>query len=79
MNIAPVWLDGPLHGQPHEVTPEEVEQGSYVHEVPDGIYTFTRVQMFGRTVVVASTRGSIPPEDQLFTALASQAAQAAAE
>jgi hypothetical protein len=77
--ITPVWLDGPLKDSVHEVPASAVEEGSYVHEVPDGIYTFTRVGLLGRVVVVASVKGGIPQMTDLFAVLTSSAAQAAAE
>jgi hypothetical protein len=78
---SPVWLDGPLEGQDHSVSEDAIEQGIY-RAGPDlatEVYTFTRVQVFGRVVVVASVAGGIPQMSQLFDALTSVAAQAAAE
>jgi hypothetical protein len=76
--ITPVWLDGSLKGQVHEVSEQAVQEGSYP-VTPQEVYTFTRVQLLGRVVVVASVRGGIPQMDLLFDRLTSPAAQAAAE
>ena len=77
---SPVWLDGPLEGQDHEVPADLIEQGMYRSGYePDSIYTFTRVQLFDRIVVVGSVRGGIPSPDLLFRFLASDAAKKAVE
>lgn len=78
---SPVYLDGPLAGTEHQVPESVIEQGVY-RAGPDlatEVYTFTRVQLLGRVVVVASTAGGIPQMHMLFDALASDAAKAAAE
>lgn len=77
---SPVWLDGPLEGQDHEVTADMIEQGMY-RSGPDldSIYTFTRVVLFDKVVVVGSVQGGIPSPDVLFRHLASPGAQRAVE
>ena len=79
---SPVWIDGPLEGRQHEVTQDIIEGGSYAFKAGDGapvFYTFARVQMLSRTVVVASAFNGILPYELLFAKLAAPAAQAAAE
>ena len=76
---SPVYLDGPLHNQVHEVPDDLIEQGIYrygpqAHET----YTFTIVHMFGQQVIVASSRNAIPEDQLLFDHLASDAGKRAA-
>lgn len=76
---SPVWMDGPLRNQVHEVPDDQIEQGIYRYgPQPDQTYTFTIVHMYGRKLVVASTLNGIPPEGVLFEQLASDAAKRAA-
>ena len=77
---SPVWLDGPLEGQDHAVSADAIEQGMYrASEDQSAIYTFTRVQLFDKVVVVASAGNGIPSPDILFRHLASAAGQRAVE
>lgn len=73
----PIWMDGPLEGQDHEVSDEVIEQGMY-HYRPDVVYTFSQAMVVHRRVTVASCAGRIPSLESLFTLLASPAAQRAA-
>lgn len=75
---SPLWLDGPLEGQQHEVSAEVIEQGMY-HYSPEVVYTFTRVRLFDRIAVVASAANGIPSPDLLFRHMASADAQRAVE
>ena len=76
---SPLYLDGPLHNQVHEVPDDLIEQGIYRYGPQDHeIYTFTIVHMFGQQTIVASTRSAIPDDQLLFDHLASDAAKRAA-
>jgi hypothetical protein len=79
----PMYLDGPLEGHDYPVTPEQLEGGQIVVDMQTGlppvVYTITRVQVFGRVLVVASTLGGMPTLETLFGKLISERAQAAAE
>lgn len=76
---SPLYLDGPLHNQVHEVPDDQIEQGMYRFGPADHeIYTFTIVHMFDQQVIVASNRNSIPGNQLLFDHLASDAAKRAA-
>jgi hypothetical protein len=87
--MTPAFLDGPLAGTVHEVDDSVIDAGSYafqadaaeVGQAPPSVvfYTFARVQMLNRVIVVASAKNGILPYDVLFDALASPAAKAAAE
>lgn len=77
---SPVWLDGPLAGQEHQVSPEAIEQGMYRPEQDmNSVYTFTKVMFFDHVVIVGSAARGIPSPDLLFTHLASEQAQRAVE
>lgn len=85
----PVFIDGPLKGITHEVDDSTIEQGTYAFQKdsegpglpppPVVFYTFARVQLLGRTVVVASGKSGMISYPELFAALTTPAAQAAAE
>lgn len=85
----PVWLDGPLEDRVHEVPAEVIEGGSYAFQADSGavgqppppvvFYTFAKVMMLNRAVVVASAKNGILPYELLFAKLATPAAQGAAE
>lgn len=76
---SPVYLDGPLHNQVHEVPDDLIEQGIYRYGTQQHeIYTFTLVHMYGQEVIVASTGTTIPADQLLFDHLASDAAKRAA-
>jgi hypothetical protein len=77
-DVHPVFLDGPWAGEDWPVPASQIEQGQ-VTAGRDQVYTFTRVQLFDRVVVVASTSGTIPDQAALFTSLASDAAKRAVE
>lgn len=78
--ISPVWLDGPLEGQDHPVPEDLIEQGMYRSGADlNSIYTFTRVRVFDRIVVVGSVSSGIPSPDLLFRHLTSPAGQRAVE
>lgn len=74
---SPVYLDGPLHGQHHEVPEDVIEQGIYRTE-SGVVYTFTLVEVFGFRLPVASTANGIPNHQLLFDNLASDRAKQAA-
>ena len=64
---APVFLDGPLKGEHHEIPEDAIEQGIYRYgPEPHQVYTFTVVALFGFNVPVASTRNGIPDHQLLF-------------
>jgi hypothetical protein len=77
-DVHPVFLDGPWAGEDWPVNPGVIEQGQ-LPASGDQVYTFTKVQLFDRVVVVASLSGTIPDLDVLFNALASDAARRAVE
>jgi hypothetical protein len=74
---SPVWLDGPLAGQQHEVSAEAIEQGMYRHGAD--VYTFGLVEVFNRRIVVASVKTSPLGFDEIFAALLTPEAQRAAQ
>lgn len=74
---SPVYLDGPLHGQQHEVPEDVIEQGIYRTET-GAVYTFTLVEVFGFRLAVASTANGIPHHQLLFDNLVNDAAKRAA-
>jgi hypothetical protein len=81
--LSPVFIDGPMKGQNFPITQGMVEGGQILCQ-PDldkdpTIYTLTRVGVFGRVVVVASTAGGMPQLGSLFEHLISPAGQEAAE
>jgi hypothetical protein len=78
MAARPVFLDGPLQGQPS--VPIEDTGDIYHHKIsPDQTvtYTFTIVNVLGREVVVGSCGGGIPDMNKMAGALLSDAALAA--
>ena len=77
-----VYLDGPLEGTDHLASQAEIEEGQVIWTGPGGnqvIYTISRVGLYGRVVVVASSRNRIPRPSELFEHLLSGQAKAAAE
>lgn len=72
----PLWLDGPLKGEAHHVTEDQIEQGMY--RAGSQIYTFTVVGLIQREIVVASVANGIPSPELLFSALLTPEAQRAA-
>ncbi len=80
--VSPVFLDGPLEGTDHPASQAEIEEGQVIWTEPGGnqvIYTISRVGLYGRVVVVASSRNRIPRPSELFGHLLSDQAKAAAE
>jgi hypothetical protein len=75
---SPVWIDGPLKGHEHEIPPEAVDDGMYRY-TPADIYTFTRVGVFGREVVVASTKTGLLDLETLARELLTSAAYKASQ
>jgi hypothetical protein len=79
----PVYLDGPLEGrQDHPVPQAEIDTGQIVVQragMPPVVYTVTRVQVFGKILVVASEKGGLPAQELLFERLVTAQGQAAAE
>lgn len=73
---SPVWLDGPLQGQQHEISSTAVDEGMYSYR-PGVIYTFTLVNVLEHRLVVASVANGIPSPAMLFGALMTPEAQRA--
>lgn len=74
---SPVWIDGPLKGQQHEVSADAVEQGMY--RLGADVYTFALVEVFNKRLVVASVKTSPLGFDELFATLLTPEAQRAAQ
>ena len=74
----PVWIDGPLKGQQHEVPDSLVSEGIYRYQ-PNVTYTFAYVQVFERVVTVASVQTSPLSFPTLFEALLTPEAKRAAQ